>query len=786
MFKLPKKIIEDIQIYKEKLNKYLLGEINDNFFRGIRVPWGIYTQRGGKSLMIRLRIPAGIITPSQLKGIASSAEEFADGKLHITTRQDIQIHNVSFENSARIIEYLKDFNISSRAGGGNSIRNITCCYLSGICPYENFEVYKVVWALTEYFLSLEETVNLPRKIKIAFSGCQKDCGFVGVNDIGVVSLENTKFKVLCGGGMGAKSSVGKVLEENVGLENLGYVVKSIINVYNKYGDRKNRHHNRLRFLIEDMGWDKFCLLYKKEYENVKNNKYISLKFEDGLPMIDSLNEEVLSSYYDDEDYNLFVKYSIGKQKQRGYYYVVIRIPLGEISSAQMMALTEINAILPSVIFRTTQRQNLVVSNIPCDKVFYVYEKIKTIFKDFLFPNTILDLVSCKASTTCNLGICNAIEMAKESIKEIKSKLISENSYEFVKDKFINTDFIDKLKDIKINISGCPNACGQHPIGTISFSGLARKVYNKTVPFYKVYYGGKVDAENTQLAKEVGILPARVVPKFISDLIFSINSFLTDKNLELIKSLILKYSYVPQYDEDRSYYIDWGKNEDFSLDGLSQGECGAGVIDMIESDLESAKSCLILAKDKNFNLDEIKKSLIYSARALLVVKGIDPKTEEESIIYFIEKFIKEGVCNQQFNNLKDIFNKILKKDIEPVSAYKYAENFYNEVKNIYSLMDSNFNFKIRFPNQQLYVQLNKNTENKTQITIYDLRGTPCPINYVKAKLKLEELNIGDILEIYLDEGPPIQNVPKSLENDGQEVLQILKVENYYKVIIKKKV
>ncbi|MCS7232236.1 MAG: sulfurtransferase TusA family protein, partial [Elusimicrobiota bacterium] len=167
-------------------------------------------------------------------------------------------------------------------------------------------------------------------------------------------------------------------------------------------------------------------------------------------------------------------------------------------------------------------------------------------------------------------------------------------------------------------------------------------------------------------------------------------------------------------------------------------------------------------------------------------GIDPKTEEESIIYFIEKFIKEGICSPQFNNLKDVFSKIVKKEIDTISAYEYTENFYNEIKNIYSLMDSNFNFQVRFLNQQLLEQLMQSTEYKQQITIYDLRGTPCPINYVKAKLKLEELNIGDILEIYLDDGAPIQNVPKSLENDGQEVLNIKKMGDYYKVTIKKKV
>ena len=143
MFELPQKIVDDIPKYRENLEKFLKGELKEAFFRGIRVPWGNYSQRGGKILMSRLRIPAGILTPQQLKVIAIAAKKFADGKLHLTTRQDIQIHNVTYENSIKIIEYLKDFNISPRGGGGNTVRNITACYLSGICPYENIEVYKI-------------------------------------------------------------------------------------------------------------------------------------------------------------------------------------------------------------------------------------------------------------------------------------------------------------------------------------------------------------------------------------------------------------------------------------------------------------------------------------------------------------------------------------------------------------------------------------------------------------------------------------------------------------------
>ncbi len=765
MFKLPKKVLNDIPKYDEYLKKFLSGELKDTFFRGVRVPWGFYSQRGGKILMSRLRIPAGILTPQQLKAIGEAAEKFANGKLHITTRQDIQIHNVPFENSIKIIEYLKDYNIFPRGGGGNTVRNITGCYLSGICPYEKIEVYRIVCGLTEYLLSLDESLNLPRKFKIAFSGCQKDCCFAGVNDVGFVGIDGY-FKVLCGGGMGAKSAVGKVIEEKVEIEEVGYVVKSIMNVFNKYGDRKNRHHNRLRFLIQDISWEKFVELYKEELKKLKDTEYISLRLENGLSSLPQLQYGNLIGCSEDNVYNLFLKYNTTEQKQKGYYFAQIRVPLGEVNVQQLISLSEIGSEIPYLIFRTTQRQNIVVSNIPYNKMFYVYEKIKSIFNDFLYPETVLDVVSCKAATTCNLGICNAIDMAKEIIKELSTK--------------INLDTIDKLKNIRININGCPNACGQHPIGTISFSGLARKVYDRTVPFYKIHFGGEINAENTKLAQEVGIVPARVVPKLVSELIIDFNDKL---EVSTVSELIKKYSFVPQYDEDKSFYFDWGKDTEFSLDGLSQGECGAGVIDMIESDLESAKQSLLKAKDKNFEIQEIKNALVYSARALLVVKGVDTKDEKEAVTFFVEKFIMTGICDTRFENIVEFYENLVSGKIQKEDAYKFASDFYNEIKNIYSSMDSNFNFPIRDERSQ------KQTISATaqpSTVVYDLRGTPCPINYVKAKLKLEELQVGDILEIYLDDGAPIQNVPKSLQNDGQEILEIKQEQNFFKVLVKKKV
>ena len=774
---LPQKIIDEIPHYKDNLTKFLAGEIKDAFFRGIRVPWGFYSQRGGHTLMSRLRIPGGILTPQQLNCIGSTAKRLSKGKLHITTRQDIQIHNLPYENSIEIIESLKHVNISPRGGGGNTVRNITGCYLSGICPYENSEVYKIVWGLTEYLLSLDEAYTMPRKIKIAFSGCEYDCACTGVNDIGFVALKDG-FKVLCGGGMGAKSAVGKILHEKVSLQEIGYSVKSLINLFNKYGNRKNRHHNRLRFLIQDFGWDKFVELYNQELNKAKETEHITLKTKDYLPQLPKINgssqqQESLPS--DGKAYEQFLKYCTGEQKQYGYRYIHLKVPLGEIDGDTLITLSQIGDDIPSTIFRTTQRQNIIISNVPVNKLSSVYERLKGLFNKALSPETFLNIVCCKGATTCNIGICNSVGLASQIENELHK---------------ITLD-ADKLKDLIININGCPNACGQHPVGMISFSGIARKVNDRSVPFYRIFLGGKIDADNTIFAEQIGIVPARAIPTLFTEFIVSLQEnsddtafrYFSNQGKHHMKALIEKYSYVPPYEEDKSYYIDFGKTEDFSLGGFTKGECGAGAIDMIESDLESAKQCLSKAQEKDFDLKEIRNALTFSSRALLVVKGVDPKNEQETISAFTDKFINTGIANPEFKNLHKVYEDIISNRIQKDKAYDFTNKLYLDVKEIYSLMDTGFNFPTRFKEVANSKEV---LSSEIETEVYDLRGTPCPINYVKVKLKLEGLKIGDMLEVYLDDGEPIRSVPKSLGNDGQEIVSTKKADGFFKVIVKKNV
>ncbi len=772
MFRLPEEIKKGIEDYKNSLEDFKTGKINMSRFTGIRVPWGIYSHRGKKVFMNRIRIPAGALTSEQLKAIAYVAKSYGCGTAHITTRQDIQVHGVKIEDSAKVMEYLKEYNLSSRGGGGNTVRNITACVLSGVCKEEDVDVRRYVISLSEYLLRQDTSYNLPRKFKISFSGCSKDCAGCLLNDLGFIAASvdgKMGFKVFVGGGMGLESRLGELLEEFISDEDLGYCVQAVKFVFYKHGDRKNKHHNRLRFLIADLGFTKFKELYQKELQEVKEKEYIALR---GIEFGKRENPKGEIPKIQDNDYQEFLRYSVMPQKQNGFSIVKLRIPRGDLQANELSFLAELEKEFSKIEFRTSQNQDLFICWVKNQDAYNLFLKIREILKDFLYPETLLDVVACKGALTCNLGLCNSPGLA-EAIEEM------------LKIEFINTKV---FKEFEIKINGCPNSCGQAPVGKIAFYGTVKRVDNRPVPFYKLLLGGKKAAQDTKLAEEIGLIPAKNIPGFLKKFLRrseelidrhkDIYEFLGQEAKDIARESLAEFSFVPSYSENKDFYIDWGKTEEFSLEGLGPGECGAGILDMIESDLNETKIAIEEAQNKGYSVQNIKKALFLSSRALLVVKGIDAKSEEEAISGFIEKFVVEGIASDIYSNLKEVF-KSLNEDLSPEERKEklsYTKDFFGHIQQIYKRMDSSFNFP------QLKAAASK--DEAKEAALLDLKGTPCPMNYVKAKLFLENLKAGDRVEILLDEGEPINNVPKSLESDGQRIIRIEKQDGFYKVIVEK--
>lgn len=773
MFRLPEEINEDMKRYKDSLREIEEGKISSARFKGIRVPWGIYSHRGGKVYMTRIRVPAGLITPKQLDALAKASKKYGNGILHLTTRQDIQIHDVKIEDTIKVMEYLKQFDLSPRGGGGNTVRNVIACSLAGVCEKEIFDVRKYAVAITEYLLRQDDSFNLPRKFKISFSGCPKDCVGSLLSDLGFFAEYHDKkrgFKVFVGGGMGADSRIGKLLEEFIPEGELGYSVQAVKNIFYKKGDRKNKHRNRLRFLIEEIGFEEFKKFYTEEFQALKKSEHIALRkvnFSERAPERDKIPE------VEDKGYKEFLQYSVSPQKQEGFLSIELRIPKGDISHEKLSALGELEKDFPGIGFRTSQNQNIIITWVRNRDTHGLYLKIKDILDDFLYARTILDIVVCKGASTCNLGLCDSPALAKEIENIIKSGFIGKNVF----------------RDLDIKLNGCPNACGHQPIGKLSFHGMVRKVDKRPVPFYKFLLGGRREGRFTRFAEEAGILPAKNVPEFLNDFLNRIEEkihrggdvyeFLCDGAKEIAKDVLETYQYVPTHSENKDFYIDWGRKEEFSLAGLGQGECGAGVMDIIESDLTEASLILDEAEKKEFNLILIKKVLFYSARALLVVKGSDPKNESDAFSDFKEKFIDKKITSDTYSNIKDVFGSMAEESglEDRRKWFQYAKGFLIHIKDLYKNMDSSFNF----PKQEDRASKKQDTVDN----VLDLKGTPCPINYVKAKLYLEGIDSGSTVEIILDEGEPMDNVPKSLENDGHKILKIDKEGSFYRVLVKKK-
>ncbi|MEK6727497.1 MAG: sulfurtransferase TusA family protein [Candidatus Omnitrophota bacterium] len=775
MFKLPKEVIDSIKDYRAALDDYLAGRTSYARFSGVRVPWGNYSHRGGKVFMSRIRIPAGVVDTEGLRAIAYAAEKFGNGKAHLTTRQDIQLHEVKLEDTIKVIEYLKVYNLSPRGGGSNTVRNITACVRSGVCKEEVFDVRANAIALTEYLLSRDTSFNLPRKFKVGFSGCSADCAGCLANDVGLLAQvkEGKKgFKVYAGGGLGAESRLGRLLEDFIPEEELGYCVEALKNTYYKNGDRRNKHHNRLRFLIGDIGFDKFRALYEEELKALKENEHIVLrKIEFSYPK----SEKEGFPQVEDKEYNDFLKYSIYPQRQIGLVTAELRIPAGDIAADKLAALADLEKDFKQIEFGTSINQNIFLCNIREADVYKLFLALQKILNCFLYPSTLLDVVCCKGALTCNLGLCNSPGLTEEIEKVIKENFIGKAVF----------------KKINIRINGCPNSCGRHPLGLISLHGIARRVLGRPVPFYKLLLGGRAGLENTRLAKDTGILiPAKNVPLFLKDFVEKINSrinenadiyeFIEKSGESLAKETADKYLYIPSYTENKDFYIDWGKQEEFSFDGLGPGECGVGVLDMIQADLTDAKIALDKAKADNYSIAKIKQALFLSARALLVVKGSDPKDPESACVDFVKKFVQEDIAPQKYSDLAKVYASAKEglSQKEKEEKLNYAKEFLDEINKLYKSMDSSLNF----PKQKK----EETAEVKKENILLDLKGTLCPMNYVKAKLFLENLNVGDMLDILLDEGEPINNVPKSLQIDGQEIIKTEKLNGFYKVTVKKKI
>ena len=273
-------LIEESEYFANKVKLFRQDQLNADEFRRFRLQNGAYGSRLNSDFsMIRIKVPGGDITPEQMEKIANLAESFSIGSAHVSTRQNIQLHWVQLEDVSEVVRGLAEGGLTSREACGNTIRNVMCSHFAGVCSNEPFDTTIYAKAVAKFFLRNPMCQNLPRKFKFNFACCSEH-GLVRIVDVGLVPAIQDGvrgFRIYLGGGLGAASIYGHLLEEFTPESRLLSTCMSTIRVYDRLGNRENPARNRMRYLVNEMGWIKFQALLLKERDIVEATTSIPTK-----------------------------------------------------------------------------------------------------------------------------------------------------------------------------------------------------------------------------------------------------------------------------------------------------------------------------------------------------------------------------------------------------------------------------------------------------------------------------------------------------------------------------
>ncbi len=580
--------MEEADNFAKTVKLFRQGKYSEDSFRRFRLQHGAYgTRMTGDYAMVRIKIPAGKIYPNQLEKVAELSEAFSIGSAHLSTRENIQLHWVVLEDVSEIMRGLAEVGLTSREACGNTVRNVMCSPLSGVCGKEKFDATPYAIATAKFLLRNPMNQNLPRKFKFNFTCCEKH-GMIRMVDVGVLpeirEVEGKKelgFKIFLGGGLGNKSFVGYQLEEFTAEEDLLYTSIAVLRIFDRMGDRKNMARNRMRYLVNEMGWEKFQNLVLKERAIVRATQSVIVKLDvdptpEEIKKPIRISEEVGSSLPD--GYARWYKTNTFSQKQDGYRSVFIALEAGDLTANQLRELAKTSRDFSAEgMARNGFSQDIVIRWVHEDDLQKMYSQLLEVGLAKSGSLTMASPIGCSGTTSCNLALTNSHRLAKE----IQRKFLE-----------LKLDEDDDLSDSTIKISGCPNSCGQHEIATIGFYGGGGRVGKDMYPSYQMSLGGRSDGD-TMLGINCMRIPAkRVIPTILKIIESfkenkkdddSLSSWINrivhdDENSEIksvsdLKQILLPFTVPPSKDEDSDFYSDYGSDSGYHTK-TGKGECAA--------------------------------------------------------------------------------------------------------------------------------------------------------------------------------------------------------------------
>jgi sulfite reductase (NADPH) hemoprotein beta-component len=593
----------DLDEFVEKLDAFERGEIGPDQWRAFRLLRGLYGQRQDDLHMIRVKIPQGVLSAGQLDALAEVAEQYSRGFGHITTRQNIQFHFVRLADAERAFERLAAAGLTTREACGNSVRNITACQFAGTAADEVFDVTPYAEALTRYFLGHPLASSLPRKFKIAFEGCPEDHIYSGINDIGWRAVERDVdgqrergFRVTVGGGTATMTRAGAVLFEFLPAARMFDAAEAIVRVFHHLGDYQHKHKNRMKFLIKQLGWDRFREAVTDTYTVVCGEGGTPLPFHPSHPPVEiaptwdrapapepaeiarraaasavrgpGFTPEVKPQLdVQPRDFLEWQKTNVRPQAQAGHVLVTVRLTLGDFTGEQMRILGDLAGAYGDGAVRITPDQNLVLRWVPADRLEALYRGLGAAGLHQGLAGTLRDVTSCPGAESCKLAVTQSRGL---------NSLLGEHLDE-------HPELVAEADDAVIKISGCPNGCGQHHIATIGFQGSIRRVDGQAVPQYFVMVGGAADGEHTTFGRLAAKVPARRVPEALERLIALYRAekregerardFFRRVDVARVKAAVHDLEELTAGSATPADYIDLGETDTYQPE-VQQGECAA--------------------------------------------------------------------------------------------------------------------------------------------------------------------------------------------------------------------
>ncbi|MEM7035994.1 MAG: nitrite/sulfite reductase [Bacteroidota bacterium] len=676
------RVAEDIVELEKKIYAYHHGQVDEEKFRSLRLARGVYGQRQPGVQIIRIKLPFGRVTSKQMLGICDVADRYSTGKLHITTRQDIQIHYVSLDDTPQLWAELEASDVTLREACGNTVRNVTASEKSGIDPEEAFDVTPHANAVFRYFLRNPVCQEMGRKIKISFSSSERDDALSYMHDLGfIATIQDGQrgFRAYVGGGLGSQPHHAELAFEFLPENRLIPFIESILRVFDQYGEREKRMMARMKFLLKKIGLEKLLALAAEVEMALPYAEYPIEGVAAVMRGPEKSSPTVGFSSVDARAFARWKKENVFVQKQAGHFAIGVKVVLGDFSTEKARDLARLIRDYGSDELRLTLRQNILIRSVQEAYLPIFFLELKRL--GFVAPHYLGagDITACPGTTTCNLGIANSTHLALE-LERVLQKEYPE---------------IAASKDIAIKISGCMNACGQHMMADIGFQGMSLKGKDGAIaPAVQILLGGhNYEGGKARFSDKVIKVPSKRAPQALRIILDDFKTqqdslpfyrYYEEKGKAYFYQLLKSLSDASDLRDEE--YVDWGEETAY-LRAIGIGECAGVTIDLVGTLLLEAVEKLDAArraKQQQRYADSIYHSysaMLSAAKALLTRDG--HRTNSHRSI--IDGFDQTYASDPQIQHAQTSFSELVHKMHQSQPHEAFATSFLQSAVNFQNLI-----------------------------------------------------------------------------------------------------